>query len=144
MANPNFLEASSEKVSMKLGTYYYATPAGRTGVAQVTSPIASGEVGKITSLLVTGKHNTDDGYYLVSITLQDNTGSGGTFHIIKKLPVYDGTTVSLVDRENPIYLPETYRVLTRAYAPDGTDVPSSGSDDNLPNVTCAVERYYVS
>lgn len=144
MSSPNFLEASIGSVSMMIPTRYYAVQAGRTQTSPATDTLSSTEIGKISGLIVAGKHNTAEGHHLVSVILY-GPGSAGSpqFHIVKNLPVFDGTTVNLVDRENPIYVPSGYRVLTRGFAPDGSDVSIVNAND-LPNITCELEVYYVS
>jgi len=140
MANPNFLEASIGRVSMLFGTRYYALQAGRTSVQTIGNSVGANGVGKIASLIVAGMHNTAAGHHLVSITIYNGTNY---FHIVKNLPVFDGTTVNLVDRENPIYVPEGHSVLCRGFKPDGSDVDLVDADD-LPNINCELEVYYVS
>ena len=118
MANPNVLSATSIYVSTT-----YLIPTGTSATTWTSLTPASGSVTKVNTIHavnVTGTAAT------ITISINSATGGGGTaYRLAYQISVPGNTTLTIVDKSNPIYVGESQSIVATSGTSNSIELVAS-------------------
>ena len=118
MANPNVLNISSLYAST-----VYLIPTGTSATTWTGLTPSSGSITKVDTIMVTNVTGTAA---TITLSINSATGGGGTaYRIAYQMPIPGNTTMTIVDKSNPIYVGESQSIVATSGTSNSIELVAS-------------------